>query len=390
MRIFTSFVFGLIFVQTAFISAQNPTKTGGGPEIIFDHTLHNFGKVSESIKFASHRYPFTNTGNQILFIQQVHTSCGCTTPDWTRDSIPPGGKGYIEARYETTNRIGEFKKSISVYSNAVNAPLVYLDIEGEVLKEEIDPNAAPIPDMGQFSYSAPSITFNPLYDNQIDSQTIRITNQTPYTANFNPIDLGSIPAFLKITAFPTTLEPNESGKFSVIIDGSKIKHYGFSTIELPFTTDNPAALYNAMYVNYNRKQYFPKLNAKQLAKQPKLNTDKAEINFGKQVAGDILTTEIVISNPGKSDLVIHELAGDCGCISLKYPQAKSAQHPQAKLVIAPGQSVKVNIFFETVLKKGNANYSIWVVSNDPTMPERNIPLKAVFDAKVIECQTCPK
>ena len=168
---------------------------------------------------------------------------------------------------------------------------------GEVLKEEIDPNAAPIPDMGQMSYSAPSITFNALYDNQIDSQTIRITNETPYTANFSPIDASRIPNFLTITAFPTTLEPNETGKFSVIIDGTKINHYGFSTVELPFTTDNPVALYNAMYVNYNRKQFFPKFNAKQLAKQPKLLTDKPEINFGKQVAGDILTGEITLKTP---------------------------------------------------------------------------------------------
>ncbi|MEY3860493.1 MAG: hypothetical protein RIS50_774 [Bacteroidota bacterium] len=390
MRILSSLLFTLLFTQQPSLIAQKPAPISKGPEILFDHTLHNFGKVAESIKFASHRYPFTNTGNQTLFIQQVHTSCGCTTPDWTRDSIPPGGKGFIEARYETTNRIGEFKKSITVYSNAINAPLVHLDIEGEVLKEEIDPNAAPIPDMGQMSYSAPSITFNALYDNQIDSQTIRITNETPYTANFSPIDASRIPNFLTITAFPTTLEPNETGKFSVIIDGTKINHYGFSTVELPFTTDNPVALYNAMYVNYNRKQFFPKFNAKQLAKQPKLLTDKPEINFGKQVAGDILTGEITLKNTGQSTLVIHELAADCGCISLKFPSNKSNQYPRAKLTIPAGESATVKIFFETVLKKGNANYGIWIVSNDPTQPERNIPLRAVFDAKVIECQTCPK
>lgn len=390
MKFIPSLLLTLLIIQSPVLVAQNSKQPTKGPEILFDHTQHNFGKVSESIKFASHRYPFTNTGNETLFVQQVHTSCGCTTPDWTRDSIPPGGKGFIEARYETTNRIGDFKKSITVYSNAINAPLVHLDIEGEVLKEEIDPNAAPIPDLGQIRFSAPSITFNPLFDNQLDSQTIRITNETPYTANFNPIEPGSIPAFLTITAFPTTLEPNESGKFSVIIDSRKIKHYGFSTVELPFTTDNPASLYNAMYVNYNRKQYFPQMNAKQLAKQPKLSTDKPEINFGKQVAGDILTSEITLTNPGQSDLVIHELAGDCGCISLKYPTEKSPKYPNAKLVIPAGKSVSVKVFFETVLKKGNANYAIWVVSNDPTQPERNIPLKAVFDAKVIECQTCPK
>ena len=154
MKFTATLVLGLLFFHSPHAIAQNPkqkvatdkmgnpgvrppvkttTNPTKGPEILFDHTMHNFGKVSESIKFASHKYPFTNTGNETLFVQQVHTSCGCTTPDWTRDSIPPGGKGFIEARYETTNRIGEFKKSITVYSNAVNAPIVHLDIEGEVM-----------------------------------------------------------------------------------------------------------------------------------------------------------------------------------------------------------------------------------------------------------------
>lgn len=387
-RFILTFGFSLLF--SSHIFAQTAPTKPAGPEIVFDHTKHNFGKIAESIRFASHRYPFTNTGNKTLFIQQVHTSCGCTTPDWTRDSIPPGGTGFIEARYETTNRFGDFKKSITVYSNAVLAPLVHLDIEGDVLKEEIDPNAAPIPDMGQMAYSAPSITFNPLYDNQIDSQTIRITNQTPYTANFSAIESKDIPKYLKITSFPTTLEPNETGKFSVVIDGSKINHYGFSTIELPFTTDNPVALSNAMYINFSRKQYFPKFSAKQLTKKAKITTDKPVINFGKQVAGDILINEVKITNTGASDLIIHELSSDCGCISLKYDVKKYPTFPNAKMIIAPGQSQTVKIFFETVLKKGNANYGIWIVCNDPTNPELTIPLKAVFDTKVIECQTCPK
>ncbi|NBO50525.1 MAG: YebC/PmpR family DNA-binding transcriptional regulator [Chitinophagia bacterium] len=61
-----------------------------------------------------------------------------------------------------------------------------------------------------------------------------------------------------------------------------------------------------------------------------------------------------------------------------------------KKTLAPGESMPIRVFFDTVLKKGNANYNIWVVCNDPVSPERNIPIKAVFDAKVIECQTCPK
>ena len=362
------------------LGAQNANQIRKGPEIIFEQTKHDFGKVEESIHYAIHRFPFTNTGNAPLYIQQVHTSCGCTTPDWTRDSILPGGKGFIEARFETNNRIGTFQKSITVYSNAVQAPLVHLDIEGEVTKPRIDPNAAVIPDMGKLSFSAPSFSFLELFDNQQDSQTIRITNETPYTANFDPLNPSQIPAFIQVLSYPTTLEPNEIGEFKIKIDGTKITHYGFGAIELPYTTDNPAAPFNSIYVNYVRKQFFPKMSAKQLAKQPKLEIDVKEINWGKRVAGDLLFTDIHLTNTGKTELKIHDITQDCGCITLKFE----------KKSLAPGESMPIRVFFDTVLKKGNANYNIWIVCNDPVAPERNIPIKAVFDAKVIECQTCPK
>ena len=362
------------------LGAQNANQIRKGPEIIFEQTKHDFGKVEESIHYAIHRFPFTNTGNAPLYIQQVHTSCGCTTPDWTRDSILPGGKGFIEARFETNNRIGTFQKSITVYSNAVQAPLVHLDIEGEVTKPRIDPNAAVIPDMGKLSFSAPSFSFLELFDNQQDSQTIRITNETPYTANFDPLNPSQIPAFIQVLSYPTTLEPNEIGEFKIKIDGTKITHYGFGAIELPYTTDNPAAPFNSIYVNYVRKQFFPKMSAKQLAKQPKLEIDVKEINWGKRVAGDLLFTDIHLTNTGKTELKIHDITQDCGCITLKFE----------KKSLAPGESMPIRVFFDTVLKKGNANYNIWIVCNDPVSPERNIPIKAVFDAKVIECQTCPK
>ncbi|MSP09441.1 MAG: DUF1573 domain-containing protein [Flavobacteriaceae bacterium] len=377
-KFFRIFIPTLLFCTQ--IGAQNPTITPKGPEIQFDHIKHDFGKIEESIHYAIHRFPFHNTGTTPLHIQQVHTSCGCTTPDWTRDSIPPGGKGFIEARFETNNRIGSFQKSITVYSDAVTASLVHLDIEGEVLKPRIDPNAALMPDMGKMSFSAPSFSFLELSDNQQDSQTIRITNETPYTANFEPINPSQIPTFIKILSYPTTLEPNEIAYFKIKIDGTKISHYGFGAIELPYTTDNPAALFNSIYVNYVRRQYFPKMNAKQLAKQPKLEIDVTEINWGKKVAGDLLFTDIHVKNTGKTELKIHDITQDCGCITLKFD----------KKILAPGESMPIRVFFDTVLKKGNANYNIWIVCNDPVAPERNVPIKAVFDAKVIECQNCPK
>ena len=109
------------------LMAQMTPKTDGA-KIAFSEKQHNFGDIREDMKYATHRFSFKNTGNKNLFINTVQTSCGCTTPDWTRDTIKPGESGFVDAKYETIGRIGSFQKTITVYSNAVNFPFVHLDI----------------------------------------------------------------------------------------------------------------------------------------------------------------------------------------------------------------------------------------------------------------------
>jgi hypothetical protein len=68
-----------------------------GQEIRFLKTSHDFGKINENINYAKCRFIFVNIGNKPILVSSVQTSCGCTTPDWTRDSILPGDSGYVEA-----------------------------------------------------------------------------------------------------------------------------------------------------------------------------------------------------------------------------------------------------------------------------------------------------
>jgi len=59
-----------------------------------------------------------NTGKEPLIIQRVQPSCGCTTPDWTKEPIAPGKTGMVKASYGTQGRPGHFEKSLTVFSNA--------------------------------------------------------------------------------------------------------------------------------------------------------------------------------------------------------------------------------------------------------------------------------
>jgi hypothetical protein len=59
-------------------------------------------------------YRFTNTGTTPITIDNVHTSCGCTTAALTKNEYAPGEAGQIVARMEIGNRTGHQEKSILV------------------------------------------------------------------------------------------------------------------------------------------------------------------------------------------------------------------------------------------------------------------------------------
>ena len=98
-------------------------------EMTFKYTDHNFGTVANGSD-VSYEFEFINTGKEPLVINNVSTSCGCTTPSWPREPIPSKGRATIKVRYDS-NRIGNFSKTITVYSNSTNSPVV-LSIKGSV------------------------------------------------------------------------------------------------------------------------------------------------------------------------------------------------------------------------------------------------------------------
>ncbi|SHF31629.1 DUF1573 domain-containing protein [Dysgonomonas macrotermitis] len=98
----------------------------------FVSLTHDFGKIAEEVGSASTEFQFTNTGDKPLIIQDIRTTCGCTTPSYTKDPVLPGKKGTIKVSYSTTGRVGSFDKRITVFTN--EADQVYtLSIKGEVL-----------------------------------------------------------------------------------------------------------------------------------------------------------------------------------------------------------------------------------------------------------------
>jgi len=117
------------------INVSTAASTESGiTTVAFDKYKHDFGTIRESDGKASVVFTFTNLGDSPLVITKVVASCGCTTPEWTREPVVPGGQGYIKATYDPTNRIYFFERSLTVYSNG-NPSKIVLTIQGTVIKQ---------------------------------------------------------------------------------------------------------------------------------------------------------------------------------------------------------------------------------------------------------------
>ncbi len=111
-------IFLLMTVLLYPVLAQDAQKTNG-PVLTLEKISHDFGDIQQG-DVVEHVFKFTNTGNEPLIITNVQVSCGCTTPQWTKEPVMPGGKGEIKVGFNSAGRMGIQSKSLPVISNAVN------------------------------------------------------------------------------------------------------------------------------------------------------------------------------------------------------------------------------------------------------------------------------
>jgi hypothetical protein len=125
---------GLCF-NTFAQQANTQQKETVQPEatIVFEAIEHNYGDIA----FGSDgtcTFKFTNKLSEPLLLSNVRASCGCTTPQWTKEPVKPNETGEITVKYNT-NSAGPFNKTIMVYSSGQPSPVV-LRIKGNVLPKD--------------------------------------------------------------------------------------------------------------------------------------------------------------------------------------------------------------------------------------------------------------
>ncbi|HEX4956708.1 MAG TPA: DUF1573 domain-containing protein [Lacibacter sp.] len=113
----------------AFLMAQQ-TATPQPETIQLSETTYNFGKIAQG-KPVTHNFVITNTGKEPLKLDNVQASCGCTTPEWSREPVAPGKSTTLKVGYNAAAE-GVFEKAITIYYNS--GQVKQLTIKGNVWK----------------------------------------------------------------------------------------------------------------------------------------------------------------------------------------------------------------------------------------------------------------
>lgn len=125
------FLIGILFALATGLFAQESTLS-----LEFLERIHDFGQIQETDGKVLTTFEFTNVGQAPITLTNVQASCGCTTPEWSKEPIAPGKKGFINVTYNPKGRPGNFSKTITVrYTELGNetAQAITLNIKGEVI-----------------------------------------------------------------------------------------------------------------------------------------------------------------------------------------------------------------------------------------------------------------
>lgn len=351
MKIRIALLMAVITCLPIFSQAQTATAKA---RIAFEKLQHNYGTFKEELGVQTVSFNFKNDGMVPLIINNVQASCGCTSPEWTRQPIAPGATGLIKVSYDPRNRPGVFNKTIRVSSNAENSDVV-LTILGDVTArartiEEDFPNV-----IGPLRAKTNHIAFVQIKENQLrkDSTEIINTSDQPVQLSFK-----TPPPHLSAVIRPAKLAPKQKGYMVVTFDASKIKAYGFVMHRIYLNIDGKDDYRNSIAVSTTLEEDFSKLSAEELKNSPVVKFDVESFDFGDIKPGSKVEYTFNLKNIGKRDLIIRDVKSSCGCTAVS----------PSKNLVASNESVPLKVVFDSTGRSGRQNKTITIITNDPKNP----------------------
>lgn len=116
---------------------------------MFKITKHDFGHVARGAK-TEFAFELTNLYEEEVHIQDVRTSCGCTTPSITKNTLKTWEKGAVVATFNTSSFTGQRGATLTVVIDRPFFAEVQLNVSGYIHGDvDFQPGAVSFGDLEQ-------------------------------------------------------------------------------------------------------------------------------------------------------------------------------------------------------------------------------------------------
>ena len=334
--------------------------TAQDDKISFNETEHDFGIIGDKDGRVYFDFVLTNNSDVPVVISNVQTTCGCTTPIWTKEPIEPKKTGTISVGYNPTGS-GSFSKGITVYTNRTNP--IFLIIRGEVVKSEtIQKKLSPEEEypvaMGNYLLKSKELQFKQVGWNEKKTILLEVFNNSDKPVTQKILKL---PKYLTVTFSPAVIPAKTAATVEVSLNAQEKNLYGNLSGEITLLINNVSQSfpYSATVLeDFSKWTTSRKINA------GKMNVSANEINFGNFSTGNSRTLKI--SNSGKSPLNVHN-------IQLSNPAITISK---TGFTVDPGEIAEVKINVDKNKVQSNFSSTLVIVTDDPGNPIYEVAILA--------------
>lgn len=334
--------------------------------VLFREEIFDFGSVEEDGGPVTHEFVYTNASSRPMKILAVKPSCGCTTPDWSKDVVDPGKTGFIKASYDPKGRPGYFNKTLTVSTDADTNPII-LQIKGNVSNEGVGSEADFQVKKGNWKLKYGSLKMGTVYHR--DEPTVRDFK----FINTGKDSIGIVnivgPDYIQAIVTPATVAPGEKGNIKVIYNGKSKNQYGYQSDNVEIHTNDAGLPVKSFTVTATLEDYFGDLKPEDLNKAPRLQLASTSMDFGRIGKDGSAVRELTVTNTGKKQLVLKAIQPNCTCVKATAE----------KMTLKPGESVRVKIVFDATDRKASQNKQVTIYSNDPRNPVQRFTFTAYVE-----------
>jgi Protein of unknown function (DUF1573) len=182
------------------------------PSLVLQQNSFDFGDIKQG-EIVTHTFVLSNNGGDLLKINNVQASCGCTAAVPEKSELAPGESTNLSVKFNSTGRLGMQKKTVKIFTNDPQAPEMTVTITGNVVT-------------GDESGSLPTIYFP---ETQHDFGKVNEGEKASYTFRF--VNKGEGELLIKDVK-------SSCGCTAALLSSSNIKPGQEGTIKVEFDTKN--------------------------------------------------------------------------------------------------------------------------------------------------------